>query len=150
MKKPKPWIVGAALVLVALAVPFLAGCGGGTAVTPAADPFIGTWKTPGYQTATDSSVSLVIATGADGYLATFVYPTPNGRPSTLEIPLVRQGDKLVGTFRESNKTVRAEVAYLPASGRIAWANSRTLNGPLNKPNELTKASVSTAIPTVLP
>lgn len=147
MQRPKLRTIRAALVWAMLLAPLLAGCGGGAATTSAADPFIGTWKQVGWETATVASAPLVIAQGADGYIATFVFSMPGGHTTTLEIPLVRQGDKLVGTFRANGHTLRAEVVYLPASGHITWANSKTLNGPLYKLDELVKTSGSTAIPT---
>jgi hypothetical protein len=147
------WVVGTTIALLALvAVPLLVGCGGTKA---AADPFVGTWCEPGYQTQTSSTTPLIIAKTQDGYVATFVFWGPEEKPAsprpTLAMPLTRQGDKLVGTYKVPGVgDLRAEVGYLPQSGHLTWSNSRTPDGPMNKPDEMVKVSESTAIPTESP
>ena len=74
---------------------------------------------------------------------TIALPSANG---TREFE--RQGDKLLGTFGADE--LRVEIAYVPTSGRLTWANSRTPDGPLNAPSDLVKVSDSTELPTPSP
>ena len=144
----KQWIAIGALALVSvLAVPLLAGCGGGKA---AVDPLVGTWRELGAG-GKPLPAPVIITKTQDGYLATIAYWGPGSQPAsprpTLALPLRRQGDKLIGTYRAGGVNLRVEMIYLPASGRMTWANSQTANGSLNKPTEMVKVSSGTAYPT---
>ena len=130
----KMLVVATALVT---AVVLAAGCGSATA--PATDPFVGTW----HESSDPTSNAIIIAKTSDGYLLTIALPSANG-----SLPATRGGDTLSGTFGQAK--LRFEAVYLPASGHLTWANSRTADGPLNKPTELTKTSDSTALPTPQP
>ena len=131
--KPCTSLFGAMVaVLVLLAAGALAaGCGS----DKAKDPFVGTWHEVGDQ----SSTALIIARGSGGYVVTIALPSENAA-----VPGTRQGDTLSGIV---GKNLRFEVVYLSSSGHLTWANSRTPDGPLNKPTEMTKTSDSTALPT---
>ncbi len=141
------WIAIGALTFVSvLAVPLLAGCGGGKA---AVDPFVGTWREVGAGGKPEQT-PLIITKTQDGYLATIVYWGPSPLPAsprpTFAFPLTRQGDKLLGTYKGGNGSVRTELTYLPASGHMTWANSRTAEGPVINPTEMVKVSSGTAYP----
>jgi hypothetical protein len=147
MMQKKQWIAISALAVVSvLAVPLLAGCGGGKA---AVDPLVGTWRELGAGGKPEQT-PLIITRTQGGYLATVVFWGPELRPAsprpTFAFPLTRQGDKLLGTYKAGNVSARVEMTYLPASGHMTWANSRTPDGPLNKPTEMVKVSSGTAYP----
>ena len=100
---------------------------------------MGRWQRPN-----DSAPNpIIISKDGDRYVVTIALPSVNA-----PLAATRQGDKLVGTVGKSK--LRFEVVYLPQSGHLTWANSRTPDGPLNKPGEMTKVSDSTALPTPSP
>lgn len=150
MRRTGVMILGAVLLMASpVCVPLLAGCGASRA-TP--DPLVGTWR-PVTPSGTPGSPPLIITKAKEGYLATLVYWGPEQKPAsprpTMAIPLARHGDKLVGTYEVAGLgKVRLEIDYLPQSGRLTWANSKTPNGPLIKdPGMFAKVSGGTAYPT---
>jgi hypothetical protein len=136
-------IVAAVSLLSTLA----AACGGDDI---ASDPFVGTWRVQ-ERDGSMGQTPIVITKTDEGYLATFVYWGSGMKPAsprpTLPIRMERSGNFLVGTFGEP--ALRAEIAYQPESDKATWANSRTPDGPLNKPDLLVKVSEGTAYPTTL-
>ena len=148
MQKKQRIAICALAVVSVLAVPLLAGCGGGKA---AADPFVGTWRQLGAGGKPEQT-PLIITKTQDRYLARAVLWGSGLQPASsqgrlaLAFPLTRKGDKLVGTYRAGDVNTRTEMIYLPASGHMTWANSLTPNGPLNKPTEMVKVSSGTAYP----
>jgi len=142
MKRRFGWRIGLAaglLVLVSLA----GSCG-----RSAHDPFVGTWRVlPGH-----GQSAMVITRSGSGYVATIVFWGDVGdRPAhprpVLPIPVTRRGNVLTGTYRSGSQTLRVQMAYQPSTGHLAWANSRTPNGPLNSREDLVKVSQGTAYPT---
>ena len=131
VKRSRRWLIGLATAALALAVVVsILGCG------TSKDPFVGRWQEP-KDTAPNP---IVISKSGDQYVVTIALPSVNA-----PLPATRQDDKLVGTF--GDEKLRFEVVYLPQSGHLTWANSRTPQGPLNKPTEMTKVSDSTDLPT---
>ena len=145
----KQWVctVGLGVVLVGLVVA-IAACGG---AKTASDPFVGTWRDQAANGRLGQTPMIVTKSG-NGYVATFVFWGPGEEPAsprpTLFVSMRRHGDKLTGTFATGLK-LRAEIVYLPNSGKATWANSRTATGPLNKPTVMVKVSLGTAYPTTL-
>jgi hypothetical protein len=133
----------------------LVACGGKTA----SDPFVGTWCRQDANGQLDRTTPLVITKSGDGYVATLVYwgigqylglGTPASPLPTLPIRMQRHGDTLSGTFYgdSTRRTrLRAEIVYLPESGKATYANSRTADGPMNKPDTFVRVSHGTAYPT---
>ena len=150
MKRVRPLILGAAVVIASLvAVLLLAGCGSAQA-TP--DPFLGTWRPQTPSGKPPGSPPMIITRAQAGYLVTVVYWGPGQEPAsprpTLAIPFTRHGDTLAGAYKVPGMgRLRAEIAYLPRSGQLAWANSSTPSGPLGKPVKWVKVSGGTAYPT---
>ena len=96
---------------------------------------------------------MVITKSREGYVATFVFWGPGEKPAsprpTFPISMTRQGDTLVGRYKALNQNLRAKMVYEPSSGRATWTNSRTADGPFNKPTTMIKVSEGTAYPTTL-
>ena len=137
--------VTATLIIVAVSV-LAGGCGDDS---QRADPFVGTWRqSPG--SGPNAQTPLIIAKSGDHYVATIVYWGPGDEPAsprpTVAIEMTRSGNTLSGTFG-SDPTLRAQIVYVPETGHLTWANSRTPDGPLNAPDELVKVSSGTAYPT---
>jgi len=110
-------------VAVALLVATLVGCGGDD------DPFIGTWRAAGADSAGDS---YVIAKTEAGYTATHVLPgeteADGVTPKTLTLELTRRGDKLTSQAAET-LGLTIEFSHLPESGRLSVFSGGALGPP---------------------
>jgi hypothetical protein len=142
--KRQAYVLAILVVVLALSVAVTA-CG---EQESASDPLVGTWRLQ----AADGSVvgtPLIITKSGAGYVATLVFwGDSEGKPAspgpTEAISLKRQGDTLTGVF--TDLTLRVEIVYLPGSGKITFAGSRTPDGPLSKPDTMVKVSPGTAYP----
>jgi hypothetical protein len=156
VKPTKRHLLFAAALLASMLSPALVAACGGSASSPKApaaspDPFVGTWSDPGGQVPSTLANLLVVAKRGSGYEAAFLEPSPTNHRTPILISLTRQGNRLAGGFMANGKLSPVVVDHLPATGHIAFIISNPgAGGAMIRPEDMTKVSEATAIPTPSP